>query len=200
MSSASLSEIITNFPPFAAGGSIEKSKLWNGGGTRMNERERRTSKEEERTRLHHPPFPKQRQLGQNGKVKPGMEWRWRTDVVKQPIISHLLLIPLPPSGVTIATEGGRKPPPTADANTAADVSDARADGNIMVTRVVRGRVLHNNELGSPEFRVALIQCLGSIIIGKQRNISTDMTTTTRLDHSRPTLMYSRREMWNMPRS
>ena len=51
---------------------------------------------------------------------------------------------------------GRKPP-TAGANT-----DARADGNIMVTRV-RGRegrrVLHNNELGSPEFRVAIIRCL-----------------------------------------
>ena len=82
------------------------------------------------------------------------------EAVKQPIISHLLLIPLPPSGVTIATDAEE----ASSANTTDVVvgCPGLTAGNIMVTRVggmEGGRVLHNNELGSPEFRVAIIRCL-----------------------------------------
>ena len=148
-----------------------------------------------------PPFPQQRQLGQNGKVKPGMEWRWRTDVVKQPIISHLLLIPLPPSGVTIATDAEE----ASSANTTEIVVAAAAvsgrpgltAGNIMVTRVGGrggGQTLHNNELGSPEFRVATVSTSLKYVlisigaVSDNKNMFKNDKTNTRLDHDRQALI------------
>ena len=174
----------------------------------MNERERRTSKEEERTRLHHPPFPKQRQLGQTGKVKPGMAWhgmeeeeKEEKEAVKQPIISHLLLIPLPPSGVTIATDAEE----ASSANTTEIVVAGAAvsgrpgltAGNIMVTRVGGrggGQTLHNNELGSPEFRVATVSTsLKNVLISigavsDNKNMFKNDKSNTRLDHDRQALI------------
>ena len=95
----------------------------------------------------------------------GMEEEEEKEAVKQPIISHLLLIPLPPSGVTIATEASA-------ANTTDDVAVVvvglvgrllpRTDGRQHHGDEESGRegggshILHNNELVSPEFRVATV--------------------------------------------
>ena len=123
------------------------------------------------------------------------------EAVKQPIISHLLLIPLPPSGVTIATDAEE----ASSANTTEIVVAAAAvsgrpgltAGNIMVTRVGGrggGQTLHNNELGSPEFRVATVSTsLKNVLISigavsDNKNMFKNDKSNTRLDHDRQALI------------